>query len=289
MNAATRIRAAVRARASWRMIPVVALVATAGCFATRNDVRIVQSDVAALRTELLKNDAAQRDALVQATRILSAVTDSLARLSARTTSIQGDVRGETRAIKEQLLQVQTLLGQNQASVNRLRAEMDTRSSAPVTPPPMTTGVPPVAGAATGAVATVTDSAASVPAGPTAAQLYQNGRDQLLRGSTSTARTYFQELLTKYPDSDLAPDAQSSIAQSLEREKNLNGADAAYAAVVTKYPDSRAAPNALYKRAQIAVQKGNNAEARKMLQDVVSRYPKSPEADIAAEQLKNMRP
>jgi tol-pal system protein YbgF len=109
-----------------------------------------------------------------------------------------------------------------------------------------------------------------------------------RGSTSTARTFFQELLTKYPESDLAPDAQNYIAQSLEREKNVNGADAAYAAVVTKYPDSRVAPNALYKRAQIALQKGNTPDARKLLQEVVSRYPKSNEADLAAEQLKTLR-
>ena len=69
---------------------------------------------------------------------------------------------------------------------------------------------------------------------------------------------------------------------------MNGADAAYAAVVTKYPDSRVAPNALYKRAQIALQKGNTPEARKLLQEVISRYPKSMEAELAAEQLKNVR-
>ena len=166
--------------------------------------------------------------------------------------------------------------------------METRNNAA---PPCATGhpvhgaagtsagtTPPVAAAATGAAVAATDTTPRAPGGPTAAQLYQNGRDQLRRGSTSTARTYFQELLSNYPDSDLAPDAQNYIGQSLEREKNVNGADAAYAAVVTKYPDSRVAPNALYKRAQIALQKGNTAEARKLLQEVISRYPKSMEAD-----------
>jgi tol-pal system protein YbgF len=274
------------------MIPLVALVATGGCFATRNDVRIVQADVASLRTEMMKNDAAQRDALLQAMRLVAAITDSLTRISARTLGIQGDVRGEFRNVNQQLLQLQTLLGQSQANVNRLRAVMETRNNAvPVTPPlatppaAATGGTPPVAGAVTGAVAVAADSAAP---GPGAAQLYQNGRDQLRRGSTSTARTYFQELLSKYPESDLAPDAQNSIAQSLESEKNVNGADAAYAAVVTKYPDSRVAPNALYKRAQIALNKGNTPEARKLLQEVVSRYPKSMEADLATEQLKTVR-
>lgn len=289
MNSASRGRAVVRAGRAWRLIPVVALVATAGCFATRNDVRIVQNDVAALRSEMLKSDVAQRDAMVQAMRIVAAISDSLTRISARTVGIQGDVRGEFRVVKEQLLQLQQLLGQSQATVNRLRADMEARNTAPVvppsTPPDVSAGVtPPVAAATTGAVAAIPDTTR----GPTAAQLYQNGRDQLLRGSTSTARTYFQELLTRFPDSDLAPEAQNSIAQSLEREKNANGADAAYAAVVTKYPDSRVAPNALYKRAQIALQKGNTADAKKLLQEVISRYPKSNEADIAADQLKQLR-
>ena len=288
MNDAPRGRAVLRA---WRMIPLVTLMATGGCFATRNDVRIVQNDVATLRTEMLKNDAAQRDALLQATRILAVITDSLSRISARTVGIQGDVRGGFRNLQEQVLQVQTLLGQSQATVNRLRAEIETRNNAmpvvPTTPPDATTGSPPpVAAAATGAVAAATPD--TTLRGPSAAQLYQNGMDQLRRGSTSTARTYFQELLSNYPTSDLAPEAQNYIAQSLEREKNVNGADAAYAAVVTKYPDSRVAPNALYKRAQIALQKGNTPEARKLLQEVISRYPKSMEAELAAEQLKNVR-
>ena len=295
MNTAPRGRAVARVRRAWRMIPLVALVATGGCFATRNDVRIVQTDVAALRTEMLKNDATQRDALLQSTRMLSVITDSLSRISTRLVSIQGDVRGEARTIKEQLLQVQTLLGQSQANLNRLRAEMETRNNAmsvsppvspPTTPPTGVSGTtPPVAAATSGAVAAATADTSS---GPGAAQLYQTGRDQLRRGSTSTARTYFQELLSKYPTSDLAPDAQNSIAQSLETEKNINGADAAYAAVVTKYPESRVAPNALYKRGQIALQKGITADARKLLQEVVSRYPKSMEAELAAEQLKTMR-
>ena len=45
----------VRGGRVWRVLPLVALVATSGCFATRNDVRIVQSDVAAL---LKRADAA---------------------------------------------------------------------------------------------------------------------------------------------------------------------------------------------------------------------------------------
>ena len=284
---------AAQGRRVWRMVPLAALIAAAGCFATRSDVRIVQSDVASLRTELLRRDTEQREALVQASRLIAVANDSLARISARTVSIQGDVRGELRLIKEQLLQVQALLGQSQANLNRFRAELETRNNAqPIVPPTSPPVIPPGSAGAPGTVPITTGGVPPIvdtlSRGPGPAQLYQSGLDQLKRGSTSTARTLFQELLSNFPASDLAPDAQFQIGESLNREKNLAGADASYGAVVTMYPDSPRAPTALYKRAQIALQKGSTPEARKLLTDVVSRYPKSLEAELAAEQLKLLR-
>lgn len=262
-----------------RGLPVVALAATTGCFATRNDVRVVQTDVASLRMEMVRNDAQMRADLAQTAAFLKTASDSLAQVSARTVSIQGDVRGETRAIQQQLFQIQQLLGASSQALTRLRAEMEARANAapvpPTVPPPGGAAATPPAGADTGVVmATV---------GP--AQLYDNGRAQLTRGSASTARMLFQELLSKYPSSDLAPEAQYYIAASLEREKNLAGADAAYAAVVSKYPDHEKAPNALYKRGSILLQQNNGAGAKKIFQEVVSRYPQSPEATLAADRIK----
>jgi len=278
----------MRARGAWRVIPLVALVATGGCFATRSDVRIVQSDVASLRAEMLRNDTEQRAALAQAMQLLAAAGDSLSRISARTVGIQGDVRGEMRAVKEQLLQVQSLLGQSQANINRMRSELEARAVEPpmTVPPSAGAGVPPTTGA------TVPPTTGGAPAdtmvrGPGPSQLYQNGLDQLKRGSTSTARTIFQELLSNFPTSDLAPASQLYIAESLYKEKNFAGADVAYAAVVTKYGDSPLAPTAHYKRALIAVEQGNTAEAKRLLNEVISRFPKSDEAVLAADELKRI--
>lgn len=274
-----------------RLLPLMALTAVSGCFATRNDVRIVQGDIVALRTELLRKDAEQNATLAKAMTLLAAATDSLARISSRTLGIQGDVRGEMRAVKEQLLQVQTLLGQSQANINRIRAELEARAQAPVVPPPApvgtSTGAPlPSGGAPAGQptgqppvrVDTVTRSG-----GPS--QLYQQGMDALRRGAPQSARTAFQELLSNFPTSDLAPDAQFQIGQSLFAEKNYGGADAAFGAVVAKYADSPRAPLALYRRATIAKVQGNMPEAKKLLQEVISRFPKSDEAELAADELK----
>jgi tol-pal system protein YbgF len=278
----------------WRLVPLVALLATGGCFATRGDMRILQGDITAMRSELLKNQQEQKDALAQTQRLIQGASDSLARVSSRTVGIQGDVRGEMRAIREQLLQVQTLLGQSQATIARLRAEMEARntmvpSPAPVESPPATTGrsgsTRPTPTPPPGATAAA-DTSSGVLVGPN--QLYTTGRDQLLRGATATARMTFQELITNYPQSDYAADAQFWIAESLAKENNVPAADAAYAAVVSAYPTSPKAPTALYKRAQLILKQGNTAQARQLFEQVVARYPRSDEAELATETLKTLR-
>jgi tol-pal system protein YbgF len=273
----------------WRIVPLVALVATGGCFATRGDVRILQGDIAATRAELLKNQLDQQEALLQTQRLLQVASDSLTRVSARTVSIQGDVRGDMRAVREQLLQIQTLLGQSQATIARLRAELEARAVGPAVPAPGSGApTPPPSGGARGTTPPPAATADTASAAPGPNQLYMNGRDQLLRGSTATARALFQELLTNHPQSDYAPDAQYWIAESLAKENNTAAADAAYAAVVTVYPTSTYAPRALYKRAQLVLKQGNTAQARQLFEQVVARYPRSDEADLAAETLKTLR-
>jgi tol-pal system protein YbgF len=279
-----------------RLLPVLVLVATGGCFATRGDVRILQGDIATMRTDLLKGQQEQRDALTQAYRTLQVVSDSLARVSARTVGMQGDSRGEMRAIREQLLQIQALLGQSQATIARLRSEIEAaRNGATLAPTAAPTAAPTVAPSGTvlppnasGSARPPADTALLGSNQPGPSQLYQRGRDLLNRGSNSTARAVLQELLTNYPTSDLAPDAQYYIAESLFKEKNWAAADPAYAAVVTTYASSPRAPLALYKRGQVAVSQGNTAQARQYFEQVIARYPRSDEAELAAETLKTLR-
>lgn len=258
-----------------RVLPLGALVALGGCFATRSDVRVIQTDVASLRMEMVRNDAQIRTDLQQTAEMLRAATDSVMRLSARTVSIQGDVRGESRIIREQLLQIQSLLGQSAATINRLRAEMERTGGAPPA-----AAMPPAGGAMT-PPDTTTPPMNTV--GP--AKLYQNGRDQLSRNSLSTARGLFQELLLQYPTSDLAPEAQYYIAETFARERNSTAADAAYAAVVTNYPANQFAATSLFKRGGLAEGRNDKVEARRLYNEVIAKYPRSDEATLAADKLK----
>ena len=255
-------------------IAPLALVATAGCFATRNDVRILQGDILNFRTETARADSARARQVATVAAALGVLADSTRAASDRLARFQGDTRGDMRAIQQQLLQIQELTGQSQRRLQELRADLEARAQQPAP-----TATPAVPGDTT---------AAPVQAAPGPNQLYQLAYDQLRRGSYSAARAGFEELLRLYPTSELASDAQINIAESYAAEGTSTAADSAYAAVVAKYPRSMRAPTALYKLALSMARQGKRADARSTMDRVVREYPQSDEADLAREWLRTNR-
>lgn len=248
-----------------------------GCFATRNDVRVLQADLRNARTEAMRADSARARQIDAVARLIGTLGDSVRTLHASISRVQGDMRGEFRNVNQQLLQVQELAGQSQRRLQDIRAEMEQRNSQmqqTVVPPPVT--------------GDTTQIVTPVPAAPGPAQLLSLGRQQYAQRSYSTARAAFEELLRTYPESDLAPDAQLFIGECWTAEGNAAAADAAYNAVVSKYPQSPRAPNALYKLALSQAKQGKRSEARIFMEQVKRQYPQSDEAELADAWLKSNR-
>jgi TolA-binding protein len=261
-----------------RLLPLAAFFAASGCFATRNDVRVVQADLASFRTEQLKANADQREALNAATRSLNAANDSLRSLmNSRFISLQGDVRGGMRDVATQLLEVQELLKQSKTDIDRYRTMIEQRANQPTIPTLPPGGTMDSTGAGAGAVPM---------SGPF--EMLANGRAQQAKGSWSTAREIYQDILTNYPTFERASEAQLYLAQTYEGEKNQLGALTAYAVVMQKYPDSPAAPTSLYKRAIILRDQGKTPDAKALLQQIVTRYKTSSEYAVAEEYLKTWK-
>ncbi|HEV7704262.1 MAG TPA: tol-pal system protein YbgF [Gemmatimonadaceae bacterium] len=279
------------------LLPVV-LLATGACFATREDVQALHTDMNALRADNARSDSARRAALDRVVSSLNIVRDSLGLLSTRVVKMQGDVRGDLYNVGQQLLQIQELTGQSQQRVQELRASLeakqsDIQSSVGAQSPPPAAGAPTGANTTSPATTPPRAGATSTPApaggatpGPN--QLFQLSLEQLRRGSPGAARTGLQTLLQQYPTSDLVPDAQFYLGEAYHQEGNAAGADSAYAAVVSGYPTSPRAPTALYKRALGMEEKGNIVGARGLLNDLVSRYPRSDEAALAKERLRTLK-
>ncbi|HJU74088.1 MAG TPA: tol-pal system protein YbgF [Gemmatimonadaceae bacterium] len=249
-----------------------------GCFATRNDVRVLQQDLRTARAEAMRADSARARQIDAVARIIGVLSDSVRLLQANLARVQGDMRGDFRQVNQQLLQIQELAGQSTRRLQDIRAEMEQRNQQqqqPVVPPPVTGD-------------TTTPVAPATPPAPGPAQLLSLGRQQYAQRSYSTARAAFEELLRTHPESDLAPDAQLYIGECWAAEGNAAAADAAYNTVVTKYPQSAKAPNALYKLALSQAKQGKRAEARLFMERVRRDYPQSEEAELADAWLKSNR-
>jgi tol-pal system protein YbgF len=276
-------------RTVFRRLAPVALVATGACFATSNDVKLLQSQVETLQQAQSRSDVARAAQLTQVIASLGLVRDSLGIMSTRMIKMQGDVRGDLYDLGQQLIQVQQLTGQSQNRLQDLRASLEARnqqeSSGQAQPASPTTSGAAVK-APTGAGAPGATPAPSNVPGPN--QLYQLSMEQLQRGSPSAARIGLQTLLQQYPTADIAPEAQFYLGEAYRAEGNAPAADSAYAVVLQRFPKSPHAPTALYKRALYMEQQGNLTGARAALNDLITAYPRSDEAALARDHLRDMK-
>lgn len=262
------------------MLAPVVILTTGACFATREDLRIVHTDLKAMQADRVAADSAILRLIEQVSADLARVSAVVATLadSSDTQSItlnrlRNDTREDLQAIRQQLIMIQELTGQSQRRIQELRAEMEQRAAELGTPP-------------TPADSTEMANGSAAPPTPGPAQLYQLGQDQMRRGSVSAARVVYTQLLAAHPTSDLAPQALYGIAESWAAEGEGRNADSVYALVAERYPRSEQAPTALYKRASAARSIGQTEQAMTLYRQIVAQYPRSDAALLAQEFLRD---
>lgn len=253
---------------------------SAACFASTAQLDEVRDDVSSTRAEAATADSVRAVQLVEILSTLRDLNDSIAAVSQRITRLRAETQADVRAMRQTVNQVLEVSGQSEARLKELRSQIDTRMrQVPPSPPP-----------ASSPADTIQVSPASPPAAPPedappAEELYRIGRDQLTRGGNSAARSALKDLLARYPDSELAADAQFLIGESYAAEGTVPAADSAYAAVVNKYPDSPRAPTALYKRGVMAQTARRTTTAKRLYNELIQKYPSSDEAELARERLR----
>lgn len=263
--------------------PAALAVVSSACFATRNDVRILQEDIVSLRTMQMRADSARARQLADISTTLNttlvAVRDSVKDLGMRLVTFQGATRQDLYSLGQQLLQLGELMGQSQAALRNFSANMEERNRQALEQVVRAATPPPVAGDTTtrppAPVVTTTE-------GPNV--LYQIGRDQLAARAWSSARDAFNRLITTHPNSDLVPDALRSIGEAFDAEGNRVEGDSVYMLVVSKYGSTPAAATSLYKLGLSQDRQRKRAEARATMQQVVLKYPRSDESTLASEWL-----
>ena len=256
-------------------LAVLALSANACFFATKQDIDRLQADIVGTRVSSSAADSVQRAQLIEVTRSVRTLNDSISALSRRLAAMRTASESEMTAMKENISQLQDLSGQSEQRLRDMRATLEEKrqqqEQAGVAATPDSTG-----------------SLSAPTTGPGPLQLLQAGRDQLLKGGNASARSAFNELITKYPKSEYVPEAMFYTAQAYAAERNLTAADAEYSSLIAKYPTSPRVPTAMYKRALQMQAAKKNAEAKKVYQDIIKRFPRSDEAALADERLQSMR-
>jgi tol-pal system protein YbgF len=269
---------------SFRRSVLPSLLLLSAC-ATKGQVQLLQNEVRTMRIETARRDSSRAAALAAVLRLQDQILDSIAagREALRTLDVR--LQGDLTDVQRQILAVQELTGQSQRRLSEMKAQLDARAEqvaaaaagrpAPA-PAPDSTGAPAAA------------NPAAAPPSATADQMYQGARQQLNRGSLSTARRGFQEFLAAYPTHELVPDALYSVGETFYFTAP-DSALAYYAQVVARFPKAAKASTALYKMGHVEEDRKNAAAARTHYERLLKEYPASPEADIARNRLRNLRP
>ena len=307
-------------------LPAVGLVLLAGC-ASVADVTgtATQQDLIELRGEVAKaQQAAQRarsEAEVAATRAVDARLRSQGPEGERQlTALTRRLDGLTTSLTELVARVDELSARIDALGRQVRSGSPAgpaaapRTAAPATPAPgpsagaspgvgtppaPATPPPPPAVTATPApqaAPTVTARPATDALQPQ--DIYQAAYIDFSKGSYSLAIAGFREFLRRFPDHQLAGNAQYWIGEShfslARNSANAGQADKAtqeleqavqeLRKVVANYPRSEKAPTALYKEALALIELKQPAVAQQRLEYLVSNFPQAEETPLARERL-----
>jgi len=266
---------------------LLVFVLTAGCESAAEVTGVAtQQDLLQLRTDLSQTQ--------QTAQRAKADVDNLAtQLGRGGRGPGGEGEQPTKALADRLDGLATSLATLKSRVDELAASVDTlrrqgQAAAPARPVPV-----PVPGA---------PSSPPPPARPTTGALqpqdvYQAAYIDISKGSYSLAIAGFREFLRRYPDHDLAGNAQYWIGEaylSLARgygasdqdkaTESLNQAVLEFRKVLANYPRGEKVATAVYKEALALIELKQPQIAQQRLQYLVDNFPQAEEAPLARERL-----
>lgn len=121
----------------------------------------------------------------------------------------------------------------------------------------------------------------------AEDLYKNAMVRFEEGDNVKAREGFQAVVSRFPDSNLADNAQFWIGECYFREGNFKQAILEYEKVISQYPKSAKVPAALFKQGMAFEKLGDLESARYLYTKVNKDYPETDQARMAEVRLKNI--
>lgn len=277
--------------------------------ATQQDVFQIRSDVSALQRSVQQTQARVEAISAQAGSRQRPAQDEhdreVAGLASRIDSLTTTVNRLAGRVDELSGRVEALARQGRAvSPATTAAPPAPRPAAPappVTPPTATPSQAPAA-IATPQPPPAQTAARPAPAPARPQDVYQAAYLDFSKGSYTLAVSGFREFLRRFPDHELAGNAQYWIGESYfsiaRGHANSGQADQASQAlqqavlefrkVVANYPRGETVPTALYKEGLALLELKQPALAQARLQYLIDNFPQAAEVPLAKERLASLR-
>lgn len=237
-----------------------------GCYTAQ--MTLLKSGLDSLRT--------QADAIA----VRDSVTARMLEDTRRELSEQREVLHSTRATASSTgRESEETLGRLEGKLDDIMARFriaTERQSPPRSPEPGPSGTPPAG--------TVAAPATPATTGPRPTDLYDQATQDLTQGRYALALTGYREYLARFPDTDLADNAQYGSGECFFAQAQFDSAAVEYARVGERWGSGDRAPAALYKLGLCEERMGRMADSRKTLESLVKRFPQSGEAQLALDRI-----
>ena len=178
------------------------------------------------------------------------------------------------------------------SIQDLQGQLQNIQNSPATAPAQQPGPSgsPLTGATPGGPNTAPSGPSTAPAAsqaPPLQETYQAGLRDYNTGRFQVAAGEFQDVLTYYPQDDLAGNAQFYLGEIAYQQKDYADAVKSYNAVLESFGGSPKASAAQLHKGQALIQQGKRDAGIRELRALIQRHPQTPEATQARAKLNGM--
>lgn len=237
-------------------VALLLAIPLAAC-ATKRDVRDLGDEIRAqnqAQAELIAELRAEQAELESIVRALTGVQEER----------HGEVLRRLRQLQDEVQLTQEIAGASQAGLAAVRDQLSRGTPAP--------------GAGAGGRAPFFEETPG--AAGEVEDLYAEALTQHGRSSLAAARIGFQEIVDRFPNHELAPDARYYLADILSRDGEMDEALRGFLQVGELYPQAARVPEALYRAAIIYRDRGEAEQARALFTRIVNTWPDSEVAEMA---------
>ena len=200
--------------------------------------------------------------------------------------------GQMQSLNDSVDELKSRMGKLDKAIQDIQSQLQNLQN-PQNPAAATSGQQPLAGSGSPPPATGPGATNTTPAGPAtgpAAQApplqetYQAGLRDYNAARYSVAQGEFQDVLTYYPQDDLAGNAQFYLGEIAYKQNDFAGAVKNYNAVLEGFSGSPKAAAAQLRKGLALIQMNKKDAGIRELRSLIQRHPQTPEATQARAKL-----